>query len=210
MEDFEVDFVLDKGLEAREFRLRVQPFTLVGATTRAGMLTAPLRERFGLVGHLAFYSPEELAAIVLRSAGILKVRVEPGGAEEIARRSRGTPRVANRLLRRVRDYAEVRGRGIVTMAIADAALRLEGIDERGLDILDRAYLKTVRDIYRGGPVGVEALSATLNEEVDTLVDVVEPYLLQQGWIARTPAGRKLGPAALKLELGPELEQPSLL
>jgi len=190
MEDFSVDFMIDKGAFAKSIKLPVQPFTLVGATTRAGKLTAPLRERFGIFYHLDFYPYEELVKIVNRSAAILNVPLEPHGALEIARRSRGTPRIANRLLRRVRDYAEVKADGIITQEIADLALCALGVDHHGLDELDRKLLRTIIDFYQGGPVGVEALAATLNEESDTLVDMVEPYLLKIGYVSRTPSGRK--------------------
>ncbi|MCS6801597.1 MAG: Holliday junction branch migration DNA helicase RuvB [Chloroflexota bacterium] len=190
MEDFQVDFVLDRGAFARTIKIPIKPFTLVGATTRAGLLTAPLRDRFGIFLHLDFYTPEELAEVVSRSADILGIPIEPEGAAEIARRSRGTPRIANRLLRRVRDYAQVHGEGVITREIAQLALEREGIDERGLDALDRRYLWTISELYAGGPVGIEALAATLNEEPDTLEEVVEPYLLKQGYVIRTASGRK--------------------
>ncbi len=190
MEDFKVDFIVDKGPYARTVPYPLKRFTLIGATTRAGSLSAPLRNRFGLSYHLDFYTLEELRKIVLRSAHILAVSIKDDGATEIARRSRGTPRIANRLLRRVRDYAEVKAKHDVTAAVAREALQLEGVDEIGLDDLDRSYFKVIIEHYHGGPVGVEALSATLNEEVDTLVDMVEPYLLQQGFISRTKSGRK--------------------
>jgi Holliday junction DNA helicase RuvB len=190
MEDFTIDFVLDKGANARVINYPLKPFTLVGATTMAGLLSGPLRDRFGLVYHMNYYQPEELRAIVERSARLLKIPIEREGAEEISRRSRGTPRIANRLLRRVRDYAEVKATGVVTRAAADAALKLEGIDELGLDRLDRNLLQIIIEVYRGGPVGIEALAATLSEEQATLVEVVEPFLLKIGFLARTPSGRK--------------------
>ncbi len=190
MEDFKVDFIVDKGPYARTVPYPLKRFTLIGATTRAGSLSAPLRNRFGLSYHLDFYTLEELRKIVLRSAHILAVNIKDDGATEIARRSRGTPRIANRLLRRVRDYAEVKAKHDVTATVAREALQLEGVDEIGLDDLDRSYFKVIIEHYHGGPVGVEALSATLNEEVDTLVDMVEPYLLQQGFISRTKSGRR--------------------
>jgi holliday junction DNA helicase RuvB len=195
MEDFTVDFVLDKGANARVLPYRLRHFTLVGATTMSGLLSGPLRDRFGLVYHLDFYHPDDLKKIVLRSAGILEVPIEEAGADEIARRSRGTPRIANRLLRRVRDYAMVEGDGTITAAAADAALRLEGIDSLGLDRLDCELLRIIIETYNGGPVGVEALAATLNEEQSTLVEVVEPYLLKIGFLARTSTGRKATPLA---------------
>jgi Holliday junction DNA helicase RuvB len=190
MEDFQVDFVLDKGAYAKTIKIPLKRFTLVGATTRAGMLSAPMRDRFGIFAHMDYYSTEELTNVVERSAGILKVEVDTDGATEIARRSRGTPRIANRLLRRVRDYAQVESDGTVTRTIADIALKREMVDELGLDKLDRAFLRTIIEFYDGGPVGIEALSATLNEETDTLVDMVEPYLLKIGFLNRTPSGRK--------------------
>jgi len=201
MEDFRVDFVVDKGMFARTINVPLKKFTLVGATTRAGSLSAPLRNRFGLFFHLEFYAAEELRQIVLRSARILGAKTDEAGAAEIARRARGTPRIANRLLRRVRDYAEVKAKGDIHGEIAREALKLEGVDEEGLDDLDRNFLSIIIRLYNGGPVGVEALSATLNEEVDTLVDMVEPFLLQQGFISRTKSGRKANePAYLHLKL----------
>ena len=197
MEDFEVDFVLGKGAFARTLPYQLKRFTLIGATTRAGLLSAPLRDRFGIMQHLDYYSPEELAQVVRRSASILEVAIEEKGAHEIARRSRGTPRIANRLLRRVRDYAQVKGDGRVTLSIAREALTREGVDEMGLDRLDRLYLTTVLVNYGGGPVGIEALAATLNEEADTLVDVVEPFLLKIGFVIRTPSGRRIGESGRK-------------
>ncbi|MDY6917277.1 MAG: Holliday junction branch migration DNA helicase RuvB [Chloroflexota bacterium] len=194
MEDFEVSFIYGKGAYAKTIPYQLKRFTLVGATTRAGMLSPPLRDRFGITYHLDYYNAEELVQVVTRSAAILKVPIDHEGALEIARRSRGTPRVANRLLRRVRDFAEVNGEGRITRQIADEALTREGVDQDGLDRLDRLYLKTVTENYRGGPVGIEALAATLNEEATTLVDVVEPFLLKRGFIVRTPAGRKIGDA----------------
>jgi Holliday junction DNA helicase RuvB len=195
MEDYSVDFMIDKGAFAKSIKLPVARFTLVGATTRAGKLTAPLRERFGLFYHLDFYPVPELVKIINRSAGILNVPIEPEGAEEIGRRSRGTPRIANRLLRRVRDYADVKADGRITREIADQALCSLGVDRIGLDELDRKLLRTIIDFYQGGPVGVEALAATLNEESDTLVDMVEPFLLKIGFLSRTPSGRKATPLA---------------
>ena len=195
MEDFEVNFIYGKGAFARTLPYQLKHFTLVGATTRAGLLTPPLRDRFGMIYHLDYYAPEELARVVKRSARILGVRLEEEGSMEIARRSRGTPRIANRLLRRVRDYAEVTADGKITQALADEALTREGVDRAGLDRLDRLYLTTILENYRGGPVGVEALAATLNEETNTLVDVVEPFLLKMGFVIRTPAGRRVGEPA---------------
>jgi Holliday junction DNA helicase RuvB len=190
MEDFAVDFVLDKGPYAKAIRLPVKPFTLVGATTRAGLLASPLRDRFGLLFHLDFYTSEELEAIVRRSADLLGVEIEQDAAAEVARRSRGTPRIANRLLRRVRDYAQVKGHATVGIEMAQASLHLEGVDDEGLDELDRKVLSAIISRYSGGPVGIEALAATLQEETDTLTDVVEPYLLQQGFVIRTSTGRR--------------------
>ncbi|HZT71739.1 MAG TPA: Holliday junction branch migration DNA helicase RuvB [Terriglobia bacterium] len=189
MEDFKVDFVVDKGMFAKTINVPLKKFTLVGATTRAGTLSAPLRNRFGLFFHLEFYPVEDLKKIILRSAQILNVSIDDDGAAEIAQRSRGTPRIANRLLRRVRDYADVKADGRITPDVAREALQLEGVDEQGLDDLDRNFLSTMIRIYKGGPVGVEAMAATLNEEVDTLVDMVEPYLLQLGFVSRTRNGR---------------------
>ena len=190
MEDFAVNFVIDKGLHARTLKYALQPFTLVAATTRPGMLSAPLRERFGIFHHLDFYSEAELARIVVRSAAILGAGIDPGGAEEIARRARGTPRIANRLLRRVRDYAQVRSDGAITREGARAALDREGVDARGLDRLDRRFLTAVIEQYGGGPVGLEAVAATINDEAETLAEMVEPYLLKIGFIVRSPNGRR--------------------
>ncbi len=197
MEDYSVDFMVDKGAFAKSIKLPVAKFTLVGATTRAGKLTAPLRERFGIFYHLNFQPDDELVKIVTRSAGIIKIQITPEGASEIARRSRGTPRIANRLLRRVRDYAQVHADGIIDREIADRALLSQGVDHKGLDEVDRKLLMTIIDIYQGGPVGVEALAATLNEESDTLVDMVEPFLLKIGYLSRTPSGRKATMLAYK-------------
>ncbi len=190
MEDFCIDFIFDKGAHARSHRYRLERFTLVGATTRAGLLSAPLRERFGILRNLDFYSVEELSRVVRRSAALLGVPIDDGGTEEIAKRSRGTPRISNRLLKRVRDFAEVRGRGRIDREIADAALRLEGVDEMGLTNLDRRFLEAIIRYYKGGPVGLEAIAATLQEEADTLVDMVEPFLLKIGFLARMQNGRK--------------------
>lgn len=203
MEDFKVDIVLDKGMNARTINVPLKKFTLLGATTRAGSLSAPLRNRFGLFYHLDFYTEDDLRQIILRSARIIEAKIDDAGGGEIARRARGTPRVANRLLRRVRDFAEVKAEGVITPEIARDALKLEGVDELGLDDLDRNFLSTIIRIYGGGPVGVEAISATLNEEVDTLVDMVEPFLLQQGFISRTRSGRMANePAFRHLKLPP--------
>lgn len=190
MEDFAVDFVFDKGIHARSHRFRLNRFTLVGATTRVGLLSAPLRDRFGVFRSLDFYSVSDLVRITHRSAALLGVAIDADGAETLAGRSRGTPRIVNRLLRRVRDYAQVRSDGRVTAAVVDQALKLEGVDEKGLTGLDRRYLRTIIGFYNGGPVGIEAIAATLQEETETLVDVVEPYLLKTGLIVRTSSGRK--------------------
>ncbi len=190
MEDFCIDFVFDKGAHARSHRYRLERFTLVGATTRAGLLSAPLRERFGILRTLDFYSVEELGQVVRRSADIMKVPIDEAGTLEIAKRSRGTPRIANRLLKRVRDFAEIRGQGKIDRKIADEALKLEGVDEIGLTGLDRRFLETIIRYYKGGPVGLEAIAATLQEEADTLVDMIEPVLLKIGFIARMQNGRK--------------------
>jgi len=195
MEDFSVNFVMDKGLNARTMRIPLRPFTMVGATTRPGMLSSPLRERFGIFHHLDFYSVEELAAIIRRSAAILSAQVASGGAEAIAQRARGTPRIANRLLRRVRDYAQVKSDGTVTAEIAARALDQEGVDEAGLDRLDRRFLTAIIENYHGGPVGLEAIAATINDEAETLAEMVEPYLLKIGYVVRSPNGRKATPAA---------------
>ena len=212
MEDYRIDIVLDKGPHARTIQLPLRPFTLVGATTRSGLLTAPLRTRFGIPMHFDFYTSEELCEIVTRSARLLEVPVTAEGAQEIAARSRGTPRIANRLLRRVRDYASVKAEGAIDKKVADAALRMQGVDAQGLDDLDRRFLRAIIDYYKGGPVGIEAMAATLNEETDTLVDVVEPYLLKIGFVLRTPAGRRASVAAyrhFKLKAPEAAEQPTL-
>ena len=190
MEDFRVDFMTGAGAFAKSINLPLYPFTLIGSTTRAGMISAPLRERFGLAYHLDFYSTAELAQVVTRSAGILEVDVSESGAHEIARRSRGTPRISNRLLRRVRDFAEVRNSGTITDAVAAEAMEIEGVDALGLDRLDRLYLMTLSKNYQGGPAGIQALAATINEDQQTLEDVVEPFLLKIGFIIRTPQGRR--------------------
>lgn len=189
MEDFELDFIIGNGPSARSIRIDLPKFTLIGATTRAGQLTTPLRDRFGVLLRLELYTPEELASIVARSAGILDVPLTPDGALEIASRSRGTPRIANRLLKRIRDFAQVRGDGKITLEIAQEALRMLEIDELGLDNTDRRMMETIIRYYDGGPVGLETLAATIGEEAVTLEDVYEPYLLQIGFISRTPRGR---------------------
>jgi holliday junction DNA helicase RuvB len=191
MEDFAVNFVVDKGLHARTLKYALRPFTLVAATTRPGMLSAPLRERFGIFHHLDFYGDDELTRIVKRSAAILGALIDEAGARAIAQRSRGTPRIANRLLRRVRDYAQVKADGAIIAAIADDALDREGVDARGLDRLDRRFLTAVIDHYGGGPVGIEAVAATINDEAETLAELVEPYLLKIGFVVRSPNGRRV-------------------
>ncbi len=189
MEDYQIDIMIGEGPAARSIKLDLPPFTLVGATTRAGLLTSPLRDRFGIVQRLEFYSVEELASIVTRSANLLKIMIEPAGAHEIACRSRGTPRIANRLLRRVRDFAEVKGNGKVSEQIAGEALAMLKVDNNGFDALDRKLLRTMIDNFAGGPVGLDTLAAAISEERGTIEDVLEPYLLQQGFIMRTPRGR---------------------
>ncbi len=195
MEDFQLDIVIGEGPAARSIRLDLPPFTLVGATTRAGALTSPLRDRFGLVQRLEFYSVEDLARIVTRSAGILKTPLDPDGAVEIARRSRGTPRIANRLLRRARDYAQVRGDGIVTQILAAEAMKLLAVDSNGFDLMDRKLLMALIERFDGGPAGIDNLAAAIGEARDTLEDVIEPYLIQQGYLMRTPRGRVAGKLA---------------
>lgn len=189
MEDYAIDIIIGKGPSANSIRLDLPKFTLIGATTRSGQLTAPLRDRFGVSLRLELYTPQELQRIVERSAGILKISIEPEGAAEIAKRSRGTPRIANRMLRRVRDFAQVKAGGVITKQVADEALTRLEVDHMGLDSLDRRMLKSIIAFYNGGPVGLETLAATINEEAITLEDVYEPYLLQQGFITRTPRGR---------------------
>ncbi|MCL0030736.1 Holliday junction branch migration DNA helicase RuvB [Dehalococcoidia bacterium] len=190
MEDFRIDFVTGSGAFAKTINLPLKPFTLIGSTTRVGMLSAPLRERFGLAYHLDYYSTVELSKVAARSAGILGLEIDTAGAEEIAKRSRGTPRIANRLLRRVRDYSQVKYSGKINRDIAVEALNKEGVDSIGLDRLDRLYLETLARNYQGGPAGIQALAATINEDNQTLEDVVEPFLLKIGFIVRTPQGRK--------------------
>jgi len=208
MEDWRVDLVIDKGPAARHFSLQLEPFTLLGATTRAGLITPALRSRFGIVCHLDFYPPEDLATIVKRSAALLGIDLSAEGALEIARRGRGTPRTVNRLLRRVRDFAQVAGAATVDRAVADRGLRLLGVDELGLEPLDRRLLEVVVKHFAGGPVGIQNLSVSLGEEVDTLEDVVEPFLIQRGLLKRTPRGRETTALAyrhLGLEAGAERE-----
>jgi Holliday junction DNA helicase RuvB len=189
MEDYQIDIVIGEGPAARSIKLDVAPFTLVGATTRAGMLTNPLRDRFGIVARLEFYSAEELQQIVLRSARLLQLTIDDAGALEIARRARGTPRIANRLLRRVRDFAQVKANGTITAAIAQEALTLLDVDPLGLDVMDRKLLAAIIERFDGGPVGLENVAAAIGEAPDTIEDVIEPYLIQQGYLQRTPRGR---------------------
>jgi Holliday junction DNA helicase RuvB len=207
MEDGKIDLMIGQGPSARSVKLDIPPFTLIGATTRAGLLTSPLRARFGIVHRLEFYDTGELAVIVKRSASILGAPIDDGGAREIAARSRGTPRIANRLLRRVRDYAEVKGDGTVTKESADRALRMIDVDEKGFDRMDRLLLQTIIEKFGGGPVGIDTLAAALHEEKDTIEDVIEPYLLQEGFVMRTPRGRVAGSEAYRhLKLEPPTRQ----
>ena len=189
LEDYKIDIMIGEGPAARSIKLDLQPFTLVGATTRAGMLTNPLRDRFGIVARLEFYTAQELLKIVTRSAGLLQVPADEDGAFEIARRARGTPRIANRLLRRVRDYAEVKGSGKITLDIANRALAMLDVDPQGLDLMDRKMLEAVIHRFDGGPVGLDNIAASIGEERETIEDVIEPYLIQQGYLQRTPRGR---------------------
>ena len=205
LEDFQIDIMIGEGPAARSVKLDLPPFTLVGATTRAGMLTNPLRDRFGIVARLEFYTPEELTHIVSRSAQLLDVPAEADGALEIARRSRGTPRIANRLLRRVRDYAEVKASGQITREVADLALSMLDVDHGGLDLMDRKLLSAVIDKFGGGPVGVDNLAAAIGEARDTIEDVLEPYLIQQGFLQRTPRGR-IATSAIYRHLGLDTPQ----
>lgn len=191
MENFQIDFLVDKGPYAKTIKFNLKRFTLIGATTRSGLLSAPLRDRFGMSCHLDFYTIDDLKLIVKRSAELLNIPIDDGGAEEISRRSRSTPRIANRLLRRVRDWVEVRADGRITREATQKALAMHGIDEKGLDRMDRKLLDVIYSYYKGGPVGIEALASSLNEERDTLEDVVEPYLLKMGFLKRTPRGREL-------------------
>ena len=207
MEDYALDIMIGKGPTARSIRLDLPRFTLVGATTRAGLLSAPLRDRFGILFRLEMYTPEELSAIVSRSAGILNVKAEPEGILEIARRSRGTPRIANRMLRRVRDYAQTRAGGVITLEVAKEALNMQGVDELGLDRLDRTMLLTTMDRFAGGPVGLDTLSAMTGEDATTIEDVYEPYLMQLGFMMRTPRGRVVTPAAYE-HMGRKPQQPA--
>ena len=189
LEDYQIDIMIGEGPSARSIKLDLQPFTLVGATTRAGMLTNPLRDRFGIVARLEFYTPQELEKIVIRSAGLLQVPMDAGGAMELARRSRGTPRIANRLLRRVRDFAEVKGTGAITQDIASQALAMLDVDPQGFDVMDRKLLEALIHRFDGGPVGLDNIAASIGEEPGTIEDVIEPYLIQQGFLQRTPRGR---------------------
>lgn len=197
MEDFAVDIIFDKGMNARSYRAKLEPFTLVGATTRAGLLTPPLRERFGIQRSLDFYSTQQLKSVIVRSASLLNISIDAAAAFEIAQRSRGTPRIANQLLRRVRDYAQVRADGNITKQVSIEALALEGIDNLGLNTLDVKFLTTIIDNYKGGPVGIEAIAATLQEEPDTLIDMIEPFLLKAGLLIRTSSGRRAAESAYK-------------
>jgi Holliday junction DNA helicase RuvB len=189
LEDYALDIMIGEGPAARSVKLDLKPFTLIGATTRAGMLTNPLRDRFGIVARLEFYTTDELTLIVERSANLLKAQIDPSGATEIARRARGTPRIANRLLRRVRDFAEVKGTGVITKAMADAALAMLDVDPSGFDVMDRKLLEAILHKFDGGPVGIDNLAAAIGEERDTIEDVLEPYLIQQGYLQRTSRGR---------------------
>ncbi len=197
MEDFQLDIVIGEGPAARSIKLDLPPFTLVGATTRAGLLTAPMRDRFGIIQRLEFYTASELTTIVQRSASILQVSIDVAGAQEIARRSRGTPRIANRLLRRVRDYAEVKADGAIDAAVADLALNMLNVDQHGFDQMDRRMLMTVIDKFDGGPVGLDSLAAALGEDKGTIEEVLEPYLIQEGYVTRTPRGRVVTAAAYR-------------
>lgn len=211
LEDYQIDIMIGDGPAARSIKLDLQPFTLVGATTRAGMLTNPLRDRFGIVARLEFYSAQELARIIQRSAGLLKAPMDEAGGFEIARRARGTPRIANRLLRRVRDFADVKGTGNITLAIVNQALTMLDVDPQGLDVMDRKLLEAVVHRFDGGPVGLDNIAASIGEERDTIEDVIEPYLIQQGYLQRTPRGRMATPMAYRhLGLTPRPAEQDLL
>ncbi len=211
MEEFKIDFTVDSGLHAKTINFPLKRFTLIGATTRAGLLSAPLRGRFGMLYHLDFYNADELTTILKRSAGLLQLRCADGTLELIASRSRGTPRIANRLLKRVRDYAQVKGTGVLNTEIVENALKMEQIDPLGLDELDRAFLRALANVYDGGPAGIDAIAATLGEERDTLEDVVEPYLLQRGFVRRTKRGREITKAACQhLNLKLPRKKPAIL
>lgn len=205
MEDFSIDIMIDKGPSARSVKLSLKPFTLIGATTRAGLLTSPLRERFGVVGRLDFYNPSDLEKIILRSAKILNIMITKDGGEEIAKRSRGTPRVANRLLRRVRDFAEVKAQGKIDKAVAIDALRMLDVDELGLDEMDKKIISTIIFKFNGGPVGIGTLAVAVGEEGETIEEIYEPYLIQEGFINRTPRGRAATPFAYK-HMGVEFDK----
>jgi len=209
MEQFRVDFTVDSGLHAKTINFPLKRFTLIGATTRAGLLSAPLRSRFGMLYHLEFYSVDELTSILARSAGLLDLHYQDGTLELIAARCRGTPRVANRILKRVRDYAQVKGSGVLDIEIVENALKMERIDSFGLDELDRAFLRALAEVYDGGPAGIDAIAATLGEETDTLEDVVEPYLLQIGFVRRTKRGREITKQACShLKLKSRVKKPT--
>ncbi len=197
MEDYAIDVIIGQGPTARTIKLKLNKFTLIGATTRAGLLTSPLRDRFGYIGRLEYYSKEDLVKIIKRSAKILRIKIDDNGAEEIAKRSRGTPRIANKLLKRVRDYAEVHGNGIIDKKIADYALNMLDIDAKGLDSMDRKFLLALIEKFDGGPVGIDTISTYLDEEKDTIEDLYEPYLIQIGFLKRTPRGRVVTPLAFK-------------
>ncbi len=206
MENFQIDFVIDKGPYAKTIKFNLKRFTLIGATTRSGLLTPPLRGRFGMFYHLDFYEPKELVNIIKRSASLLGIPIDDKGALEVAKRARGTPRVANRLLRRVRDWTDVKADGTISKETAEEALNNQGIDTVGLDTIDRKVIKSIMDFYKGGPVGIESLAATLNEEVDTIADVVEPFLLKIGFLKRTPRGRELTELAYE-HMGGSVKRP---
>jgi len=208
LEDFQLDIMIGEGPAARSIKIDLPPFTLVGATTRAGLLTSPLRDRFGISQRLEFYNPKDLAGIVVRSAGLLGVPIDAGGAQEIALRARGTPRIANRLLRRVRDYTEVKGDGTINSAVADAALNMMAVDKLGLDKMDRRVLFAIIEKFDGGPVGLDNLGAAIGEETHTIEEVIEPYLIQQGFLMRTPRGRTVTRAAC-MHLGLPVVNPQL-
>jgi Holliday junction DNA helicase RuvB len=197
MEDYRLDIMIGEGPSARSVKLELPPFTLIGATTRAGMLTNPLRDRFGIVSRLEFYTNDELAKIVLRSAGLLETTIDKKGSSELAKRSRGTPRISNRLLRRVRDYADIKAEGEINEKIANQALKMLDVDLIGLDFMDRTFLKAIIEKFSGGPVGLDNLAAAIGEEKETIEDVIEPYLIQQGFLMRTPRGRVATPQAYK-------------
>lgn len=207
MEDFQIDILIGEGPAARSLKLDLPQFTLIGATTRAGLLTSPLRDRFGIVQRLEFYAVEELSEIVARSAAKLRLSIREAGAGEVARRSRGTPRIANRLLRRVRDFAEVRADGVISREVADEALNMLNVDRKGFDVMDRRLLETIIDKFSGGPVGLDSLSAAISEERDTIEDVLEPFLIQQGFLMRTPRGRVATEKAY-LHFGLKVPEPS--